>query len=161
MRFGLLRSLLGCAILLGATLQLSAADDDPIKVDLNSFKFKVAEEKASLFGTSDTEGRMFFYANGLGEATIKIPDDAEYEISVKASGEIAEKEYAKFKLTIDGTLVGKETQLKSEDAMVYKLTSKIKKGERKIGIEFTNDIYKENEYDRNLFVHEITLKKVK
>jgi len=28
-----------------------------------------------------------------------------------------------------------------------------------LGIEFTNDAYKENEYDRNLFVYEVRLKK--
>jgi len=34
-------------------------------------------------------------------------------------------------------------------------------GDHKLSIEFTNDVFKDGEYDRNLYVHGVTLKKVK
>jgi hypothetical protein len=36
---------------------------------------------------------------------------------------------------------------------------KLKKGESNLSIKFTNDVYKENEYDRNLFVHGVKIEK--
>ena len=64
-------------------------------------------------------------------------------------------------LAIDGEAVGKETLLTADDEKDYTLTAKLKAGERKLVVEFTNDVYKENEYDRNLYVHAVTLKRVK
>ena len=49
--------------------------------------------------------------------------------------------------------------LTADEAKEYKLTSKIKSGEHKLAIEFTNDVYKENEFDRNFYVHAVSLKK--
>jgi Ca-dependent carbohydrate-binding module xylan-binding len=72
---------------------------------------------------------------------------------VTAACNAAKGENAKFKLTVDGTPVGAETQLRSEDAKEYSFTASLKAGERKIGTEFTNDIYKEGEYDMNFYLH--------
>jgi hypothetical protein len=137
----------------------NAAEGDAIKVDLRTFKFKVPNEQADLFGYDDGEGRLFFYAGGLGETTVKLPADGEYEITIRASCDPALNERAKFKLTLDVQLVGMETLLTDDDQKDYKLTATAKAGERKLGIEFTNDAYKENEYDRNLFVYAVTVKK--
>jgi hypothetical protein len=140
---------------------LSAAEGEAIKVDLKTFKFKVKEEAATLFGYNEDESRLFYYTGGIGETTVKIPADGEYELVIKASCQPALNERAKFKVTLDGQEVGKETLLTADEEKEYKLPVKTKAGERKLAIEFTNDAYKENEYDRNFYVHAVTLKKVK
>ena len=149
-----------CLALLLATVNASQ-DQDTIKVDLKSFKFKVKEDKANLFGYNEDEGKLFFYTDGPAEATVKIPADGNYEIAVKASCDSALNERAKFKLSVDGKLVDKETLLTADDVKEYKFTTKLTAGERKLTIEFTNDVYKENEYDRILYVHGVTVKSVK
>jgi Ca-dependent carbohydrate-binding module xylan-binding len=149
------------ALLIGlASLPALAADDkDTITVELKDVTFKVAEDFKSLVGYNEGDGRLFFYVAAPGEATVKIPAEGEYEITVKASCDSAQDERAKFKLSIDGTLVDKETLLTADEEKEYKLTAKLKAGDRKLTIEFTNDAYKENEYDRNLYIHGISLKK--
>jgi hypothetical protein len=131
-----------------------------VTVELKSFSFKVPETQASLFGHDTGEGRLFFYTNGTGETKIKVADDGDYEIVVKASGDVALTEGAKFKLAVDGKQSGKETETTAEQKD-YKFPATVKAGEYKLTIEFTNDVYKEGEYDRNLYVHAVTLKKVK
>jgi hypothetical protein len=126
-------------------------DKTPIKADLSKIKFTA--EPAELFGWDDGESRAFFLTNGLGEVVVKVPDDGEYEIVVSASCQAAKGENAKFKLKVDGVQVGAETQLKSEDAKDYSFATTLKAGERKIGTEFTNDLYKEGEYDLNFFLN--------
>jgi hypothetical protein len=155
------------AALVGAALVLlpilvTAADDKakPVTVELKSFMFKVPEGKGDLFGYNTDDEKLFFYTNGTAEAKVKVPDDGDYEIVVKASGDEALKEGAKFKLAVDGKPTGKETETTSE-AKEYKFPITLKKGESKILIEYINDVYKEGEYDRNLYVHAVTLKKVK
>ena len=80
---------------------------------------------------------------------------------IKASCDPAQNERAKFKVTLDGQEVGKETLLTADEEKEYKLPIKVKAGEHKLTIEYTNDVYKENEYDRNFYLHGVTLKKVK
>jgi len=126
-------------------------DKTPIKADVSKIKFTATP--AELFGWDDGESRAFFYTNGLGVVAVDVPADGEYEIVVTAACNAAKGENAKFKLTVDGTPVGAETQLRSEDAKEYSFTASLKAGERKIGTEFTNDIYKEGEYDMNFYLH--------
>ena len=128
---------------------------------MKDFKFKVKEDQASLFGYNEDESKLFFYTNGPAEATVKVPADGDYEVVIKASGDSAQNERAKFKVSIDGEAVGKETLLTADEPKEYKLSAKLKAGERKLVIEFTNDVYKENEFDRNLYVHAVTLKRAK
>jgi hypothetical protein len=127
------------------------ADKTAIKADLSKIKFTA--EPAELFGWDDGESRAFFFTNGLGEVVVKVPDDGEYEIVISASCQAAKGENAKFKLKVDGVQVGAETQLKSEDTKDYSFAATLKAGERKIGAEFTNDLYKEGEYDLNFFLN--------
>jgi hypothetical protein len=153
------------AVIVGSLLMIGvvarAGDPAPIKVDLKAFKFKVPEKQADLFGYNEGEEKLFFYTNGLAETPVKVPADGEYAIVIKASGDPALGERAKFKLAVDGKLVGKETELTADEVKEYRFTIELKSGERKVSIEFTNDVYKENEYDRNLYVHGVTLQKVK
>jgi hypothetical protein len=142
-----------------------ADNGDAISVDLKSLKFNVRPETADLFGYNDGDDKLFFYAGGAGETTVKLPADGEYEIVIRASCDPALNERAKFKLLLDRQPVGgdpttKETLLTADDEMDYTLTAAAKAGERKLTIEFTNDAYQENEYDRNFYVHRVTLKRV-
>jgi len=79
-------------------------------------------------------------------------------IVVAASCDPALGTNAWFKLAIDGKNVGEEVKLTSAGEKEYTLESALTPGEHKLSITFTNDVYKENEYDRNLFVHAVTLK---
>ena len=162
MHKGILWSVIGVALLLATAVQLSAGTKTaPIVVELQSFKFKVDDKIADLFGYNEGEEKLFFYTNGVGEATVKVPADGKYEIVIKASGDKAKDERAKFKLAIDGKLVGKETELTSDDVKEYRFETMLTKGERKLSIEFTNDEFKEGEYDRNLYVHGVEVRTVK
>jgi hypothetical protein len=162
MRNSVLAAMVGAALLLASGVQLTAGSKtDPITVDLKTFKFKVDDKIADLFGYNEGDAKLFFYTDGAAEATVKVPTDGTYVIVVRASCDSALNERAKFKLSLDGKLVGKETLLTADEAKDYELTATLKAGEHKLAIEFTNDAYKENEYDRNLYVHGVTLKLVK
>jgi hypothetical protein len=143
------------------TATIRGAEDAPIAVDLKTVKFKVTDDQAALFGYNEDEAKLFYYAGGTGEATIKLPADGEYQLVIKASCDPALNERAKFKVTLDGQPVGEETLLTADEAKEYKLPVKAKAGEHKLGIEYTNDAYKESEYDRNFYLHAVTLTKAK
>lgn len=161
MRTNIFLTALGIAALVSLNQGIVGAETEKISVELKTFKFKVKEDQSSLFGLNEDEGKLFYYANGIAEATIKVPADGEYEVVVKASCDSAQNERAKFKVAIGGEAVGKETLLTADEAKEYKLTAKLKAGEHKLSVEFTNDVYKENEYDRNFYVHAVTLRKEK
>jgi hypothetical protein len=147
----------GVALLAGP---FATADDaGAITVDLKAAKFKPAGGAgADLFGYNEDEGKLFFYTNGAAELTVKVPAAGTYQIVIRASCDSAMNEKAKFKLSADGTEVGRETTLTADDPKDYTLTAELKLGEHKLAIAFTNDVYKEGEYDRNLYVHAVTLK---
>jgi hypothetical protein len=153
---------------IAAALVLAAAwsaharfEGDAVTIELKSFKFKVPSEMASLFGLNEDDGKLFFYSNGAAEATFKVAKDGDYNIVLKASCDSALNERAKYKLFIDGKEVGKETLLTTDDPKEYVAKEKLKAGEHKLVVEYTNDIYKENEYDRNLYLHGATVKPAK
>lgn len=149
-------AVVGLAVPLAA---VPAAEGDAIQVSLESFKFKVPDDQADLFGYNEGEGKLFFYTNGTGEATVKLPAEGEYEITIEASCDPALNERAKFRVTLDDQPVGEETLLTDDFEKAYKLTFKAEAGERKLGIAFTNDVYEEGVHDRNLYVHGVTLRK--
>ena len=153
---------LAATLVLFSGLRLTAGfDGGPVTVELKSFKFKVPEAMASLFGLNEDDGKLFYYSNGTAESTFKVDKDGDYEIIIKASCDSALNEKAKFKLSIDGKEVGKETLLTDDAAKEYTLKTELKAGEHKIAVEYTNDIYKENEYDRNFYLHGVTVKPAK
>ena len=154
---------LAAALVLFSGLPLNAGfDGGPVTIELKSFKFvKVPPEQAALFGHNEDEGKLFYYSNGTAESTFKVDKDGDYEIIIKASGDPAMNERAKFKLMVDGKQVGKETLLTADEAKDYLLTTALKAGEHKIAVEYTNDVYKENEYDRNFYLHGVTVKPAK
>jgi hypothetical protein len=150
------------AVLIFASLGVRASSEgDAVSIELKAFNFKVPEAKKGLFGLNEDEGKLFFYTNGTAEASFKLPKDGDYEIVIKASGDPAQNERAKFKLLVDGKEFGKETVLTADDAKEYTLTGSLKAGEHKLSVEYTNDVFKENDYDRNFYLHGVTVKPAK
>jgi hypothetical protein len=151
----------GILILFVLPVVASAADDEakPLVVELKSFKFP--EAQADLFGFNEGDGKLFLYTNGKATAKVNVPAGGDYEIIIKASGDKALNEGAKFKVAVDGKEIGKETETSDGEPKDYKFSATLKSGERELTIEFTNDVYKEGEYDRNLYVHGVELKKAK
>ena len=145
-----------CAVVALATLSASAAE--PIKADLKTFKWKAAfDGGADLGGYDENESRFFFYTNGSATGDVTIPEDGEYTITVEASCSEAQKEFAKFKLSVGDVVVAKEHALTTEEPKKYTFTAKLKKGKHPLAIAFLNDTFKEGEYDRNLFVQAVTI----
>jgi hypothetical protein len=152
---------LGACVVLAAAVGVAAAAE-PITIKLEDFKMKVKEGSGEeLVGYNSDEGKLFFYTFGTATAAVKVPEDGEYTIIVEASCDEAENQKAKFKLTVGKTEVAKEFELKETGAKEYPFTAKLKKGDDKLVIEFLNDAYKENEFDRNLYVHAVKLEKKK
>jgi hypothetical protein len=136
----------------------TVVDKTPIVVDLRKVKWG---QEGDNFGWDDGEMRLHFWSNGSGEFTVRVPADGEYQIVVTATSQPALNEHAKFKVTADGRPVGVETTCTSEEARDYPLTAALLAGDRKISVSYTNDVYKENEYDRNFFLNGLKLVRVK
>jgi hypothetical protein len=150
--------LLAVAVLAGAGAGVAAAD--AITAELKEFKWKAAFAGGETLGGYDEgQDRFAFYTNGTATGEVTVPDDGEYTITVEASCDEAKKVFAAFKLSVGDVVVTKEHFLKDTDKKAYTLTAKLKKGKQNLVIEFLNDEYKENEYDRNLYVHAVKLEK--
>ena len=144
---------------IGAGVAVAA---EAVKADLKTFKWKAAfEGGADLGGYDEEKGRFFLDTNGSATGDITIPEDGEYTITVEASCDEALNEKAKFKLTVGDEVVAKEFELKQTGEKAYPCPAKLKKGDAKLVIEFLNDAYKENEYDRNLYVHAVKVEPTK
>ncbi|HXX94681.1 MAG TPA: carbohydrate-binding domain-containing protein, partial [Planctomycetota bacterium] len=133
-------------------------DRTPIVVDLTKVKWM---QEGDNFGWDEGDMRLHFYSNGSGEFAIKVPAEGDYDIVVTATSQPALNEHAKFKVAADGKPVGNEVTCTSEDAKEYRLSARLAAGERKISVSYTNDVYKENEYDRNFYLNGLKLVRVK
>ncbi|MFT3883061.1 MAG: carbohydrate-binding domain-containing protein [Gemmatales bacterium] len=143
-----------------ATLIAMPTVDDAIKLDIKAGKFKAEfEGTKDLIGYNDNDEKAFFYVNGSVELAAKVPSAGEYTITINASCQAALKENAKINISVDGKEIAKDFTLTTEDPKDYTFTAKFKEGEGKVTITYTNDVYKENEYDRNFYLHAVTLKK--
>lgn len=144
------------ALVVAAGVAIAA---EPIKVELKNLKWKYAggEGNDELGGFDEGQDRFFFYTNGTATGEVEIPADGEFTITIDASCTAAEKELAKFKLTVGETEVAKEFTLKQEESKAYDFTTKLKKGKQKLVVTFLNDKYKDGEYDLNLFLHGIKI----
>ena len=142
------------AVLLAVGVAVAA---DPVKVELKEFKFDPTNSE--LFGHDEGENRLFFYTNGKASATVKVPEDGEYSVVIEASCSEAKNEKAKVKVSVGDVVVQDKYELTTTDAKEYKFPATLKKGEAKLTIEFLNDEFKEGEYDRNLFVHKVSIEK--
>ncbi|MFO0849473.1 MAG: carbohydrate-binding domain-containing protein [Gemmataceae bacterium] len=152
-----------CAAVVAAAAAGLAVAAEPTKIELKDFKFKPKNEGTpdDLFGFNEGENKLFLYAHGTAYVEVKVPEDGEYTLTIEASSEEAKGEKAKFKLTVGGNVVEKSFELKQTDAKEYPFPAKLKKGAQKLEIEFLNDLYKEGEYDLNLYIHAVKLEKKK
>jgi hypothetical protein len=126
-----------------------------IILKLKDFKFKPPKAVSNpddVFVYDENEERLCFYTNGPAEAKFKVRTDGEYDIIVTASGDSAMNIRPKFKLTVDEKDVGKEISLKSDGVKAYRAPVNLKTGEHVLSVAFTNDTYKEGEYDSNLYI---------
>jgi hypothetical protein len=133
---------------------LAAAAAETIRLEPTDFKL-TPENKGTEDLVKNDDGKISFYANGTATATIKVPEDGDYTLAIDASCTEAEKQKAKFTLKVGAKTVKENFELTTEESKEYPFDVKLTKGETTISIRFTNDAYKENEYDRNLFVHEV------
>jgi hypothetical protein len=142
---------------------LAAADEiaKPLTVELRSFSLKAPKGKEDLLKHDEGQGKLSFYINGTGEAKVDVSKGGDYEIIIQASCDPALKDGAKFKLAVDGKQCGKETETSDGEPKEYTFATSLQAGEHKLSIEFTNDVFKEGEYDRNLYVHAVKLKQTK
>ena len=132
------------------------ATGDAIKLKLKDFKFtppaSVADPSQAFVYDQDGE-RLCFYTNGGAEAHFRLASDGDYDVVLSLAGDSAKNIRPKFKLKMDDKDVGKETSLRSDDVKDYKATFALKAGEHVLSIAFTNDMYKEGEYDSNLYLY--------
>jgi hypothetical protein len=161
MRIPQLASLVGVALVFVSALATADEAAKAITVELKSFSFKAPKGKEDLLTYDEGEKKLSFYINGTGEAKVDVPKDGDYEIVIKATCDMALKEGAKFKVTVDGKQCGKETETSDGVPKEYTFATPLKAGEHKLAIEFTNDVFKEGEYDRNLYVYAVALKQAK
>ena len=132
----------------------------PVVADLS--KFSDPTENTEHFGYDDGAGRIFLYSGGVIVLPVTLTVDGDYELAISAACDEADGQKAKFSVTINGKAVGEEVTCTTVDTHEYVINAPgLKAGDHKIAITFLNDIYKENEYDLNFFVHGVTVRPVK
>ncbi|HEX7897043.1 MAG TPA: carbohydrate-binding domain-containing protein [Planctomycetota bacterium] len=131
----------------------------PVTADLS--KFKGPAEGAELFGYDDGNGRIFMYTAGAVEIPVKIAADGAYDIVVNVSCDEAMGQKAKFTVAVDGQKAGGEITCSAVEDKAYTVRAELKAGDRKIAVAFLNDLYKENEYDLNMYVNGLVVKPAK
>jgi hypothetical protein len=128
----------------------------PIVIPISGF----VQDGADTYNTVDAS-KITFQRPCLFTSSVTLPETAEYEVTITASCNQARNEFAKFRLFVDGRQQA-DVDLIAERAEEYKVTVVCAAGERRIGIKFLNDFYvaKPRE-DRNLYVHAVTVRKLK
>ena len=128
---------------------------DPIKVELKDFKVLTVDgkEAADALGYNADDNKLFYYTHGIGTVAVKFPDDGDYTIVLEASCDKAKDELAKIKVKLGDKVIKEEFALTADGVKEYKFDVTVKKGERKLSVEFLNDTYKEGEYDLNFYLH--------
>ena len=134
---------------------------EPTEIKLADFKVKAKNEGAGadLYGVNEGEGKIFMYVLATATAEFDVKEDGAVKLAIEASGDMGNKNRAKFKLTVGGKEIEKEFELKQNEAKVYEFKVDLKKGKQKIEIEFLNDDYKEGEYDCNFYIHSVKFEK--
>jgi hypothetical protein len=146
------------APILALIVGVVATAAEPIKLDLADFKLAPAK-KANDDLVKYENDTISFYANGTASAKLVVPADGDYAIVVDASCQAALKENARFTLKVGNTMVKEKFEVTGEAQKEYKFDAKLTKGETTLSIAYVNDVYKEGEYDRNLFVHGVRVEK--
>ena len=105
--------------------------------------------------------KLTFERPCLFDTKVTLPETAEYEVTITASCTQARNEFAKFRFFVDGRKQA-DVDLVAERSEDYKVTIVCAAGDHRIGIRFLNDFYVASpREDRNLYVHAVTLRKLK
>jgi hypothetical protein len=145
-------------LVLASLLTVPVMADDAIKFEVKNATFD-PKDSSDLLGYNEGEEKAFYYINGSATVTGKVPAEGEYTLTLSASCTAAQNENAKITVTVGDKEVAKDFLLKSEDQKDYEFTVKVAAGDVKVKVAFTNDTYKEGEYDRNFYLHGVSLKK--
>jgi predicted Ser/Thr protein kinase len=138
------------------TIKSSRAPPAPMIVRLNSFK-----QVGDALYNQVTPASIEFKTQTIFEAAVTVPETGEYEIIVAASCDPAKGENAHFRIHLDGK-PGPEIPLVGAEPADYKVKLTLPFGERRLGIEFTNDFWDEKTgEDRNLRVHGVAIRRIK
>lgn len=152
------RTLVSLAALLLLVGGVVAAD--ALNAPLKDFKLADSDGKASdLVVYEESEGRIAFNVNGTAKGSVKAEEAGDYTLTLDASCVEANKMFAKVKIQLNGKSVKDEFALTQADQKAYKFDVKLVKGDNTVHIEFLNDIYKENEYDLNFYLHGVKFEK--
>jgi hypothetical protein len=122
---------------------------------------------------SFTDGRWFFektyahtfWANQIIGYTFNNLEEGEYEVTITAKNYDSlplEKNYKEFNIEIDSDYDSASMNIKASDKSWNHETVKMNfaKGSTTLYINWTNDVYKENDYDSNIMIKTISVKKV-
>ena len=137
-----------------AGLALAAAIEE-IKVELKDGKFTGAKDDLVKF--DESSGKVCMYSAGKAEYTVKIPADGDYPLQLEMSCDQAKNVNAQIKLTAGDKVVKEKFLLTQPEPKEYEFAAALKKGDMKIVVEYTNDEYKEGEFDRNFYLHAMKL----
>jgi len=134
----------------------AAASAPPVTAPLETFKQRVAGQY-----NESSAAKLSFYTAAIFEGAVTVPDAGDYEVTLTASGTEAKGELAKFRLTVDEKPVS-DVLLTSTKQQAYAVAARLTAGEHRLGIEFINDFYdQDTRQDRNLFIHQIVLRRTK
>jgi hypothetical protein len=152
--------LLLVSLCLAEEKSIEETDGEVLVIKLTDFKMKPSKSISNpedVFMFDEGAERLCFYTGLAAEAKFKMKGDGEFVVVIAAAGDSAMDVKPKFKLEIDDKEIGKETSLKSDAVKSYRIHVKLKAGEHKLSVAFTNDIYKEGEYDSNLYLHGVKI----
>ncbi len=135
----------------------AAARAEEIKADLKEGKFTGG--KAELIGYDEGQARVFMYCGGKAEFKVTVPEDGEYTLKLEMSCDAAKNVNAEVKLSVGAEVVKDKFVLTQPEPKEYEFKTTLKKGEHTIVVEYTNDEYKEGEFDRNFFLHAMKMEK--
>jgi hypothetical protein len=132
----------------------------PVTVDLT--KWTGPSESAANFGYDENLSRLFLLSNGAITLPLKLAGDGDYEIVINAACDEAMMIKAKFSVAIDEQIIAAEVTETATEPKEYVVKAPgLKAGAHKLSIAFLNDMYKEGEYDLNLYVHGVALRPAK
>jgi len=138
------------------TARASRALPAPTIVPLGSFR-----QVGDALYNQVTPAGIEFKSQTMFEAAVTFPETGEYEILVAASCDPAKGENARFRIHLDRK-PGPEVALLGAAPADYKAKLTVPFGERRLGIEFTNDFWDEKTgEDRNLRVHGVAFRRVR
>ncbi|MGB0580951.1 MAG: carbohydrate-binding domain-containing protein [Limisphaerales bacterium] len=140
------------AFALSLAINLQAGD----RTHLRAHEAKLPEGNDH-FGIMDDGESIHFHSNGAVEWEVSVKKAGKHRLVVIASCTDAKGEFAAFQVSVNGKAVGKPTTLKSTDRDDHGVDIELPKGRVKIKVGFTNDLYADGEYDRNLYVHKVVL----